>query len=563
MGLARDRTPQDDGPSDLATALVELILQTAIELWNGPDERPYASIRRGQGVVHLPIEGSAFRSYCSRIFYKTRRKALSNETRQAAINTVAAHAIHEGKCYTVETRVGWTEDAVYIALHNDEGNVVEALADGWRVIEGDKSPIRFVKPRDCRPLPVPTKGGSIEDLRPLLNVEDRDWALVKAFIVGTFLPNGTFPVLVGNGEQGSGKSFGCRLLRELVDPVKSPHRGVPKNSENLLSALASSYLMAFDNLSGLTAEQSDWICRISSGAGIATRTFYTNLEETVVEARRPVILNGIGEVVSRPDLADRSLLVSFRRLSNERRGEDEMLNEYELNKPGILGDVLDRVCRAIAGWKSIQSSGIRLHDFGKWALAAAPEGQEREALRSVLSENRLELQGSVIEHDQFAQAIMELLNDDGGLTVTASELLHRLDQRRGDRRQPPDWPKTAKAAANHLTRIAPNLRTPGFQIEHLPRTSHSRPWRLAPPCELDEQSSQSSPPSSAVACGVREPILTGDGGSSVIDGASSIPSPGSSESLNWDGVLNDNGDGRDGSEPRFPSKDVEFIEGEI
>jgi hypothetical protein len=53
-------------------------------------------------------------------------------------------------------------------------------------------------------------------------------------------------------------------------------------------------------------ELSDALCTIATGGGQAGRQFYTNGEEHIIEAHNPVVLNGIGAVITRADLLDRT-----------------------------------------------------------------------------------------------------------------------------------------------------------------------------------------------------------------------------------------------------------------
>jgi hypothetical protein len=69
-------------------------------------------------------------------------------------------------------------------------------------------------------------------------------------------------------------------------------------------AASNGYLLAFDNLSGLPAWLSDALCRLASGGSFAVRQ---------LQAARPLILNGIEEVITRPDLADRSIFVPLKK----------------------------------------------------------------------------------------------------------------------------------------------------------------------------------------------------------------------------------------------------------
>jgi hypothetical protein len=44
------------------------------------------------------------------------------------------------------------------------------------------------------------------------------------------------------------------------------------------------------------------LCRLASGGSFAVRLLYTHDEEVVFQAVRPILLNGIEDVISRPDL---------------------------------------------------------------------------------------------------------------------------------------------------------------------------------------------------------------------------------------------------------------------
>jgi hypothetical protein len=70
-------------------------------------------------------------------------------------------------------------------------------------------------------------------------------------------------------------------------------------------------LLSFDNLSGLPVWLSDALCRLASGGGFAVRQLYTDDEEVLFQAARPILLNGIEEVISRPDLGDRAIFLTL------------------------------------------------------------------------------------------------------------------------------------------------------------------------------------------------------------------------------------------------------------
>ena len=70
-----------------------------------------------------------------------------------------------------------------------------------------------------------------------------------------------------------------------------------------------SFLVACDNVSYISNELSDALCRLSSGATFSKRANYTDADESVIKAARPVLLNGIPDkLANRADLADRHRL---------------------------------------------------------------------------------------------------------------------------------------------------------------------------------------------------------------------------------------------------------------
>ena len=60
-------------------------------------------------------------------------------------------------------------------------------------------------------------------------------------------------------------------------------------------------------------------CRLATGGGFAVRQLYTDQDEVLFDAARPVILNGIEDIVTRPDLADRAILLMLEPIPEERR----------------------------------------------------------------------------------------------------------------------------------------------------------------------------------------------------------------------------------------------------
>src|SRR5207253_9109386 len=186
-------------------------------------------------------------------------------------------------------------------LADKDWRAVEVTGRGWRIVANP--PVRFIRPRGLLPLSQPASGGCVAELRDYLNVSsDAAWQLAVAWLVAAFFPHGPYPVLALHGEQGSAKSTMARLLRSLIDPNAAPLRSEPREARDLIISATNGWLVALDNLSHLPPWLSDALCRLSTGGGFATRELYTDSEEVIFDAQRPVILTGIEEVATRSDL---------------------------------------------------------------------------------------------------------------------------------------------------------------------------------------------------------------------------------------------------------------------
>jgi hypothetical protein len=188
------------------------------------------------------------------------------------------------------------------------------------------------------------RDGSIARLRKYVNVEPDDLPLLIGWLTAALRPTGPHPILVITGEQGSAKSTLARICRLLVDPHSTPLRAEPKDHRDLMVAALHGWVQAYDNLSAMPDWLSNGLCRLVTGGGISTRGLFTNHEEVVWSAHRPVILTSIDDIVRRPDVIDRSIFIQLRSIApSRRRCEEDLWAEFTLDYPRIFGGLLDAV----------------------------------------------------------------------------------------------------------------------------------------------------------------------------------------------------------------------------
>src|SRR5207249_4074783 len=130
---------------------------------------------------------------------------------------------------------------------------------------------------------------------------------------------GAVCLIVLSGERGSAKSTFSAILRALLDPNTAPLRALPREDRDLFIAANNGHLLAFDNVSGLPGWISDTLCRLATGGGFAVRQLYSDQDEILFDAERLVILNGIEDFVTRPDLADRAVFLTLEPIPEQQR----------------------------------------------------------------------------------------------------------------------------------------------------------------------------------------------------------------------------------------------------
>lgn len=451
------------GPTQ-ADILIELA--QAAELFHTPDSTGYADLDINGHRETWPIRARGFRRWLARRFFEATQGAPSSEALQSALNVIEAKAHFDAPERIVHIRVGGLDGRLYLDLGDDTWRAVEIDATGWRVI--DNPPVRFRRAAGMQALSIPVKGGSVEALRSFLNVQsDADFVLVVAWALAVLRNRGPYPVIVLSGEQGSAKSTFSAILRSLLDPNTAPLRALPREDRDLFIAANNGHVLAFDNVSGLPAWISDTLCRLATGGGFAVRQLYSDQDEVLFDAARPVILNGIEEIVTRPDLADRAVFLTLEPIPEEnRRPEAELWAAFEAERPRLLGVLLDAVVEGVKRLPDTRLERLpRMADFALWATACETALWPAGTFWSAYCGNRDEAVEGVIDADPIAAAVRTVMATRTVWTGKASDLLGALGDVVGERgAKAKTWPDSPRALSGRLRRAATFLRKIGIEI---------------------------------------------------------------------------------------------------
>jgi len=442
-------------------------LPVCTELFHTASGTAYADLVIDGHRETWPIRSRRFRAFLRRSYYRATGTAASGAVINGALEQLDARAQFDCPERTVHLRVAEHNGALYLDLADDQWRAVEVTPTGWQIVSAP--PVRFRRTRGLLALPTPQRGGSIVALQSLLNLTSYDdFILVIAWLLAALRPGGPYPLLALAGEQGSAKTLTCKLLKALIDPGIAPVRTLPREERELMIAANSAHTLAFDNVSGLLAWLSDALCRLASGGGLAVRQLYSDDAEMLFEASCPMLLNGIEDVIGRPDLADRAIILTLPPISNaQRRPEAELWSDFERARPGILGALLDVVAHGLTRRSDVHLTSLpRMADFALWSAACEtalwPAGTIARAYRA----NRRAILESVIEADPVAACVRDLMASRNQWAGTASEFLQAVDklQRQEALIRRPDWPRTPRALAGRLRRAQTSLRAVGIDI---------------------------------------------------------------------------------------------------
>ena len=466
-------TPTTDGRGRGGNQIDGLLeLAANAELFHSPDMKAFAKVsvpentETGVAAHHeiLDIKSSRLRFWLLAAYLRKTGKAVSGEVLTMAILTLQAKAICEGKERAVFIRVGADGDRHYLDLCDPAWRVVELEAGSWKII--DQSPVAFRRSNGTLLLPAPIPGGSFSLLRQYVNVAgDDDFKLLIVWLLACLRSTGPYPLLILHGEQGSAKSTTSRVLRRLIDPHCTPLQSEPRSARDLMALANLTWMLAFDNLSGIQSWLSDALCRLATGGGFSTRELYTNDEVVYFNAMRPILLNGIDDVAERPDLLDRAILLRLPAIADNNRQEESVFwSKFEADLGPLLGALLDAFAGAMKLLPDIELDRLpRMADFARFGESVGRFlGWGDGTFMTAYTANIEGATASAAEASPFVRAIEELMaKQEGGVwSGTSADLLLELRTKVSEQEiRGRNWPDSAQKISNALTRFAPILRS--------------------------------------------------------------------------------------------------------
>ena len=212
------------------------------------------------------------------------------------------------------------------------------------------------------------------------------------------------------------------------------------------------------------------MCCLATGGGYASRKLYTDDEESVFDAKRPIFMNGIVRLSTQADTLSRTVRLTYPKLGYaDRISDQDFANRLKRHAPGALHYLLSTFCRALEILPSVKvEKAPRLMDFAKLGVAVAqvmtkdnPELFNKNNEEPFMQRYQSQLDGAVqqsLESSPAIQALIEWIDVKGGhIDSTVGDLFDDLADMFGHRKH--GWPKSAKGFRDCLVGCAVNSDT--------------------------------------------------------------------------------------------------------
>ena len=443
-------------------------LASGARLFRSADGHFCAQVPVGDRLEIYGLRSAGFRDWLIDGYMDGQTEPPSSSAIRRVVGMLEAKARFTTGMPEVFVRIGQDGDgadtAYFLDLGDPSGRAIEIRDQGWSVV--DRPGVYFRRPGGFRQLPLPARGGSIDLLRPYVNLTEPDFRLTIAWLTAALRPVGPYPILVLNGEQSSGKSTLAKILRLLIDPQTCPLLALPSSTENLMATAVNGWLLAYENITTIPDWLSDCVCQLAFGGGFASRTLFTNDERSDIYAQRPVILVGIDDFVLRGDLRDRSVFLHLTAIPDTQlQSEATFWSAFRADYPRILGGVLDAIVGGLRELPSVKLTELpRMADYAEWGEATSRGlGWGADTFVSTYKDNRKEATHMLLDDSPVATVMLALGKVGGNWSGKTQDLYEAIVKAKGNALGPL-WPKTISMFGTELRRIAPQLRLHGIAI---------------------------------------------------------------------------------------------------
>lgn len=465
---SKGTTEMSDEKKSTGTLMIEQAEEAGDYFFRSPEEEAYVQFECEEHQEVCKVSDSRYGHLIKKRYYDKYRIAPAKDGLVQALGLFEAKASFEGEEREVFSRCAGDKESIIYFLANPEWEVVKISKEGWSIEKNQSFMFRKTKNMKAQKYPE-----EYNDLLGLLDKyfvfkNDDDRILHAVSLVSKLIPNIAHPIDIWYGEKGAAKTTSMRMDKSIIDPANNDVLAVPKAMGDFCLALNKSYMPCFDNIEFLSSEKSNQLCQAVTGGSISKRKLYTDEDETILPMKGVVSLNGINVVATKPDLLDRSILLELERVpANMRKEESVLWEEFENDKPFVLGAIMTALSKAIELYPDVQLKELfRMADFTRWGYAIAEAiGVGGEAFLEAFCNNQRTANEEVVGTNPVATAMVQFMDEkneyEGTVTGLLEELRKVAEQREIDILSKL-WPKEANVLSRRLNEIKSNLEEQGI-----------------------------------------------------------------------------------------------------
>ncbi|WP_312505941.1 hypothetical protein [Lysinibacillus sp.] len=454
----------------------DLIIQLTddFQFFENELEETFAAVPIGEHWEVLSLKSKKFQKLLTKLYYDKQNSAPGSDGLNEALKVLEMKASFSDQQYKLQKRMAELKGEIFYDLCDKKWRAIKVNKQGCKVEVNP--PILFTRNPNMDEQVEPDLSIQSEELLPLVKKHFRfkkesDAILFATYLVTCFIPEIAHVILVLFGEKGAAKSTTMRMVKKIVDPAKQDLLSMPNSKQDLAISISNNYMPCFDNLDSLSAEKSDLLCMASTGGAFTKRTLYSDSDETILQFKRCICLNGINIVATRPDLLDRSILLELERIpKSERKPELQIWRAFEQDIPKFLGAIFNTLSKAMQTYEDVELQEVgRMADFTYWGYAIADAmGIDGEQFLTAYLTNQDTANEEAISSHPVAVAIIALMKTRSNWSSSVSELLKELErvaEKEFINTNIKIWAKDANVLSRRLKEIKSNLEEIGISYE--------------------------------------------------------------------------------------------------
>lgn len=477
-GKIRNNSRNDEHPT--IENLMEFLLKktSKIIISNNDPSRVYASIQVNEHQETFEIDSKATKTlrWLKATYYKETREIHSEESFKQALDIIKGQAFYGGatKTENIPKRISFDGYAFYYDLVSPDWKLVKISKDNIESVGQNINTPIFAKSKNQSEQTSPNflfDGNPIKEFCKFIKIEE----FFSVHLITMFISNIACPIAVIVGPQGSLKSSQSAFIKKIVDPSGAKKEEqlshLPKKIDDLNIHLNNNYLVAFDNISWITNETSDTLCKAITGTSYSKRELYTNDDETVLKFRGKIILDGITINIDNGDLIERSIIYNSETIDKKDRLSDTEAEQiFRKLLADLLGQIFITLQKALKIYDSVTDELKelpRMADFAIWgeaisrALGYEPCGFLDWYWAKI---------NSGLEIQNETSPLIPFLNEQkiDNLWIQVKDLYHRFSDYvilnhydKGSR----NFPKSSGRLRQYLTRVKPLLDQSNYKVE--------------------------------------------------------------------------------------------------